>query len=141
MPWKPSEAGPCECGWFDRASAEPRVPIEFNQTVGEFHLRYEGCDGPSTLVFYYCPFCGGRAPPSRRDTLFAQPTDEELARLSISPQRSARLTTRYGYWERPRLTFQRGTERAIPSLPPARLCSRDSAISSTKSCRRPPKYG
>ena len=33
------------------------------------------------LTIYHCPFCGGAAPPSKRDTLFTNISDQEAARL------------------------------------------------------------
>jgi hypothetical protein len=84
MAWRQSEIDrACECGWFERAAAEPRVPIEFDERLGEFHLLYDTPDQPlgGRLTFYYCPFCGCRAPESKRATLFAILTQEEISRL------------------------------------------------------------
>ena len=33
------------------------------------------------LTIYHCPFCGGAAPPSKRETLFTHISDQEAARL------------------------------------------------------------
>jgi hypothetical protein len=33
------------------------------------------------MMMYYCPFCGGRTPESRRDSLFAHITQEEETRI------------------------------------------------------------
>ena len=71
---------PCGCGYLDRAADDPAVPIAFDGRAGEFQFRYgePGGDGPSSLILYHCPFCGGAAPPSRRHLLFAViPRDEE----------------------------------------------------------------
>lgn len=67
----------CTCPWFDRAAEDPAIPVRFDAERNEFHLVYEG----GHLMFYFCPFCGGRAPKSVRDTFFALISPEEEARL------------------------------------------------------------
>ena len=64
---------PCGCGYLDRAADDPAVPIAFDERTDEFQFRYDelGSEGPSSLILYHCPFCGGAAPPSRRHLLFA----------------------------------------------------------------------
>jgi hypothetical protein len=81
MSWKRSDAGPCECDWFEQAAAEPNVPVQFDETVGAYDLVYDGPEGPHRLRLYFCPFCGGSAPTSRREEMFARLTDTELHRL------------------------------------------------------------
>jgi hypothetical protein len=69
---------PCECKWLERADANPKVPISFDFELNEFHLHYPG----GQLMIYYCPFCGGTAPESLRDTFFTVITPDEEARLT-----------------------------------------------------------
>jgi hypothetical protein len=74
----PKEKGICECNWLENAAEDPTCPIEFHAKLNEYHL----VRGPkSILVIYYCPFCGGSAPKSRRDRLFHKLTDAERHRL------------------------------------------------------------
>jgi len=76
MPRK--EKGTCKCEWLEREAAEPRSPIEFDAKLNEYHI----VRGPKDfLMIYYCPFCGGSAPKSRRDRLFHTLTDAERSRL------------------------------------------------------------
>jgi hypothetical protein len=48
--------------------------------LNEYHLTYGG-DARGHWMIYHCPFCGGAAPRSKRETLFAQITDAESRRL------------------------------------------------------------
>ena len=76
MPHK--EKGTCKCEWLERAADEPKCPVEFDAELNECHLVI----GPKDyMIIYYCPFCGGSAPKSRRDRLFHTLTDAEQQRL------------------------------------------------------------
>lgn len=67
---------PCSCGYLQRVADDPSLPIEFDPLVGEYQFKFG--EPPATLVIYHCPFCGGAAPKSKRDLLFAViPPDEE----------------------------------------------------------------
>jgi hypothetical protein len=46
--------------------------------MNEYHL----CHARGQLMIYYCLFCGGRTPTSRRASHFEHITDEERRRLS-----------------------------------------------------------
>lgn len=81
MPWTKSTAGPCECDWFENAAAEPNIPIVFNERLNEYNLVFDSAGGSASMPLYFCPFCGGAAPKSRRDELFARITTLELNRL------------------------------------------------------------
>jgi hypothetical protein len=79
---------PCSCGFLERAADDPKLPIRFDPSVGEYNFEFpspcvgETCpEAKAQLRIYHCPFCGGAAPPSRRETLFARISDEEAARL------------------------------------------------------------
>jgi len=72
------EKGTCKCEWLERAADEPKCPVELDAELNEYHLVI----GPKDyMVIYYCPFCGGSAPKSRRDRLFHTLTDAERQRL------------------------------------------------------------
>jgi hypothetical protein len=73
------EKGTCECGWLERAADDPKMPVEFDPELNEYHV----VRGPKDFsMVYYCPFCGGSAPKSKRDHLFHTLTDAERQRLS-----------------------------------------------------------
>jgi hypothetical protein len=74
----PKEKGTCKCEWLERAADDPKTAVEFDAKLNEYHL----VRGPKDyLVIYYCPFCGGSPPKSRRDRLFHKLTDAERHRL------------------------------------------------------------
>ena len=74
----------CTCGYLQRSSERPELPIVFDERTNEFHVVWpsENEDHPNYLVVYHCPFCGGTAPESKRDTLFAAISDAEARRLN-----------------------------------------------------------
>ncbi len=79
----------CTCGYLERAADDLANPIVFDQQTSEYQFTYQepGLDGPSMLVIYHCPFCGGAAPESRRDLLFAaiSPAEQERLAQLLSP--------------------------------------------------------
>ncbi len=75
------DAPPCECDWLERKAANPDVPIFWDEMTGEYQLRWGPDDAKASSIFYHCPFCGGRAPASRRNKLFAVIPEAESVRL------------------------------------------------------------
>jgi hypothetical protein len=72
------EKGTCKCEWLERAAENPKTPIEFDADLNEYHLVH----GPKDFsMIYYCPFCGGSAPKSKRNRLFHTLNDAERLRL------------------------------------------------------------
>jgi hypothetical protein len=71
---------PCDCKWLENAANDPHVPVVFDRDLNEYHITRGGELGGSMLI-YHCPFCGGSAPKSARDELFATITHEEMHRL------------------------------------------------------------
>lgn len=69
---------PCSCGWLERAAQDSELPIEFDRQLNEYHLRRRE-DG--YWLIYHCPCCGGAAPRSKRDELFARVHQKESFRL------------------------------------------------------------
>ncbi len=63
---------------LEKASKEPAHPIRWDEKLNEYYLAY-GKGG--RMMVYYCPFCGGSTPPSRRGSFFAHVTDEEESRI------------------------------------------------------------
>lgn len=68
---------PCTCGYLQNAADDPDNPIVFDRRTAEYQFSYGG----AMLVIYHCPFCGGAAPESKRDLLFAQIPAAEQNRL------------------------------------------------------------
>src|SRR5258708_3995019 len=75
----PKERGNCKCGVLQRMSDDPKFPVEFDAKLNEYHITMVGVSG--NAMIYYCPFCGGRMPKSRRHLLFHRLTDDERDRL------------------------------------------------------------
>src|SRR6185369_12378847 len=74
----PKERGACKCEWLERAADDPKCPVEFDAELNEYHL----VRGPEDyMLIYYCPYCGGSAPKSKRSRLFYTLTDVERQRL------------------------------------------------------------
>lgn len=76
----PEHNYPCDCAGLDISVDESNTPIVFDAQTNEYHLVY-GDENQGIMVFYYCPFCGGRLPDSRRHRLFARITQAEATRL------------------------------------------------------------
>ena len=68
----------CDCDTLERMADNPKCPVEFDAELNEFHIVGQG---HSQWMIYYCPFCGGSAPKSRRSHLFHKITDDESRRL------------------------------------------------------------
>ncbi len=91
---------PCKCGYLQRAADDPSSPIVFDPELNEYNFEYPdpelneySFEDPSpcgdgaregtkaTLRMYHCPFCGGAAPESKRELLFAVISAKEQRRL------------------------------------------------------------
>lgn len=68
----------CDCGVLEQMADNPTNPVEFDAELNEFHITHSG--GGYSMI-YYCPFCGGSAPKSKRDRFFHILTDAERERL------------------------------------------------------------
>jgi hypothetical protein len=75
-------AEPCRCNSLQEYADDPKNPIEFDKRTNEFYLRHVGPNNIWVMVFYHCPFCGGAAPKSRRELLFARIPPDEQTRLA-----------------------------------------------------------
>jgi len=69
----------CDCGVLENASKEPSSPIRWDERMNEYHIV--DTKGGQMMV-YYCPFCGGSTPKSRRGSFFAHVTQEEEHRIT-----------------------------------------------------------
>lgn len=79
----------CACHYLAHAADDPRSPIVFDPKLNEYNFEYtspcsdEACAvGKAYLRIYHCPFCGGAAPESKRNLLFAVISPEEQRRLN-----------------------------------------------------------
>lgn len=74
----------CDCGWLEDSASDPELPIVFDEAINELQIEYSGRSGEATgvMVIYHCPFCGGAAPESKRDQLFAKVSTTEEYRLN-----------------------------------------------------------
>ncbi len=84
----------CTCKYLQRAADDPSIPIVFDKRTNEYQYVYQrsGEDGPSNLIIYHCPFCGGAAPASKRHLLFHVIPLVEADRLAelLAPLRTVR---------------------------------------------------
>jgi hypothetical protein len=89
---KPTHASvteePCICRYLEQAADDPRSPIVYDAELNEYNFEYPSpcgdgtCEvGKASLRIYHCPFCGGAAPKSKRELLFAVIPPEEEHRL------------------------------------------------------------
>jgi len=68
----------CDCKVLENASKEPGHPIRWDERMNEYHIVYgEG----GRMMIYYCPFCGGSVPKSKRSSLFAHVDHAEQVRI------------------------------------------------------------
>jgi len=72
----------CKCEVLERASKEADHPIRWDEQMNEYYIAY-GKSGQMSgrMSVYYCPFCGGKTPKSRRHSFFAHVTREEETRI------------------------------------------------------------
>lgn len=73
---------PCDCGFLQRSSENADMPLGFDPELNEFYVTYivPGA-GEGRLRVRHCPWCGGKAPESRRGLHFATIPDSEMTRL------------------------------------------------------------
>jgi hypothetical protein len=114
---------PCGCGYLERAADDPAGPIVFDEQTSEYQFVYQepDCDGRSMLVIYHCPFCGGKAPASKRHLLFAAISAEEEQRLAqlLAPIKTTQQAfDAFGPPQADGFSVARETRRDDPSNPP-----------------------
>ncbi len=71
----------CTCNFLQRAADDPDLPIQYDAGLNEFYFVYSTTGGKGKLSFHHCSFCGGKAPESKRDALFARIPLAEQHRL------------------------------------------------------------
>ena len=68
--------GKCQCRTVEHLVSDPQCPIEHDQELNEYNLVSR--DKKSRYRLYYCFFCGGKLPASKRDSLFTEPSASEV---------------------------------------------------------------
>lgn len=66
--------GMCNCNSMQRYANDPASPIKYDKDLNEYNILYDN----HHLIVYYCFFCGGNLPKSRRGELFAKTSKIEL---------------------------------------------------------------
>ena len=90
----------CDCNALENASKEKDHPIRYDERMKEYYLA---CPDSGKMMIYYCPFCGGKTPESRRASFFAHVTREEETRiynLFAGIRTVADVLTRFGQPDR-----------------------------------------
>lgn len=72
---------PCTCHYLKGKSRDADWPIEFDARLNEYHIVTNGAHGKDQGMIHHCPWCGGEAPKSIRDQLFATVSNSEDYRL------------------------------------------------------------
>ncbi|MCB9767178.1 MAG: DUF433 domain-containing protein [Candidatus Omnitrophica bacterium] len=68
--------GMCGCGQPERMASDPNSPVSFNEILNEYTVDSEG--GSRQYSMYFCFFCGGKMPKSKRGDFFTKIDDSEL---------------------------------------------------------------
>ena len=72
----------CSCRSLERALADGRFPVRFDDQVNEYYFDHTLPTGEKLSIrLLHCPACGGIASKSTRDTLFADLSKEEMQRI------------------------------------------------------------
>jgi hypothetical protein len=73
----------CKCGYLEDQAGDPDSPIRFDPEMNEYQFVHTTSEGVKVrMTIYHCPFCGGRAPETKRGNLFARLTGKETRRLT-----------------------------------------------------------
>jgi hypothetical protein len=91
-------------------------PIKFDPELNEYYFSHRTPAGESKSCIYHCPFCGGRAPESKRSKFFEPIPDVEKNRLDelIQTVRTAQEVT--AAWGEPEFKVQGGTTMIFEKL-------------------------
>lgn len=95
---RPRQKKKCDCGTVENASQEPQHPIRFDPELNEYYIALD-TTGKGRMMIYYCPFCGGAVPESRRSSLFMHvPTMERwrIIRLLKGVKTISDVLARFG---------------------------------------------
>jgi hypothetical protein len=70
----------CGCGTVEDLASQRKSPIAFDKNLHEYDLVVNG--GKVHYRMYYCFFCGGALPESKRASLFAEPSAQEMMEVA-----------------------------------------------------------
>jgi hypothetical protein len=113
----------CDCGVLEYASRQPDHVIRWDERLQEYHIVH---GKGSEMMIYYCPFCGGSTPKSRRSLLFHTLTDVERQRLCDLTKDMRMVQEVVGAFGEPDIRQPIGMVQTVPE--------RDGKPETTKSC-------
>jgi len=67
----------CKCKAVSNWASEHNTPIVFDERMNEYHFVFGG-NQSDFLVIYYCFFCGGKLPESKRDEFVVETDQQEV---------------------------------------------------------------
>jgi hypothetical protein len=70
----------CECKTVEQLASDRKSPIEYDRHLNEYNLV--SGDGNTRYRMYFCFFCGGKLPESRRAGFFSEPSDQEMKEVA-----------------------------------------------------------
>ena len=71
----------CACGTVAELASDRNCPIVYDHSLNEYNLVSE--DGKVRYRLYFCFFCGGKLPESKRASLFTEPSDKEMREVAL----------------------------------------------------------
>ena len=109
----------CSCNWFERSAKDITIPVVFDELMNTYHILHN--EGRGRSIFYYCPFCGGKAPKSLSPTYWTEVTHEESRRLQDLTKHIKTQEELFTAFGPPDSDFDPGgsmTTRGTPEIPP-----------------------
>lgn len=73
---RPQNKTKCHCKAVESAASDSNCPVEFDDTLNEYNIV--SIDGRHRYRLYFCWFCGGELPESKRPGLFTTPLAAEV---------------------------------------------------------------
>src|SRR5438105_11201887 len=74
------KSGNCQCGTVESLASDRQSPIEYDKKLNEYNLVSR--EEKVHYRLYFCFFCGGKLPESRRAGLFTEPSAEEMKEVA-----------------------------------------------------------
>lgn len=74
------ESENCHCGTVESLASDRHSPIEYDKKLNEYNLVWRG--EKASYRLYFCFFCGGKLPESKRASLFTEPSAEEMKEVA-----------------------------------------------------------
>jgi hypothetical protein len=70
----------CGCATVESLASHRQCPIEYDEKLNEYNLV--SLDKKVRYRMYYCFFCGGKLPESKRGSLCTAPSDNEMKEVT-----------------------------------------------------------